>query len=93
VRVGVTHEPDWLVISVADTGIGIEASAIDTLFEPFRQASRDISRNYGGSGLGLSICRRLAELHGGTIRLESQPGSGTTATLRLPASRLLAAAR
>ena len=93
VRIAVAREPDWLVIAVADSGIGIDASAIDTLFEPFRQASRDISRNYGGSGLGLSICRRLAELHGGSIRLESQPKSGTTATLRLPASRLLAAAR
>jgi signal transduction histidine kinase len=91
VRVAVAREPDWLVISVSDTGIGIAPSVIDTLFEPFRQASRDISRTYGGSGLGLSICRRLIELHGGTIGLESMLGAGTTVRVRLPAARLLAA--
>jgi signal transduction histidine kinase len=90
VRVVVRREPDWLVIAVADTGIGIEPAVMATLFEPFRQASRDISRTYGGSGLGLSICRRLVELHGGSICLESKPGRGTTALVRLPAARLLA---
>ena len=91
VRIAVRREPDWLAISVADTGIGIEQAAIGSLFEPFRQANRDIAKSYGGSGLGLSICRRLVELHGGSIVLASEIGAGTTATIRLPAARLIAA--
>jgi signal transduction histidine kinase len=78
-----------VVIDVADTGIGIPPAAIGELFEPFRQAAPEIARKYGGSGLGLSICRRLVALHGGRIDLDSAPDKGTTATIRLPASRPL----
>jgi signal transduction histidine kinase len=82
VKVAVLREPADVVITVADSGIGIAPEMIPKLFEPFRQ-------EYGGTGLGLSICRKLAELHGGQVMLDSAPGAGTTATLHLPASRIV----
>jgi signal transduction histidine kinase len=75
------------VIVVADTGIGISPDVIAHLFEPFRQADAEISRRYGGTGLGLNICRNLVELHGGTIAIESAVSRGTTVTVRFPAGR------
>lgn len=75
--------------SIADTGIGIELSKEDPLFEPFVQADGSIKRRYGGTGLGLTICKRLVELMGGQIWLES-PGidRGTTVTFTLPAKEV-----
>jgi len=70
-------------ISVADTGIGINLSKKDLLFEPFVQADGSIKRCYGGTGLGLTICKRLVELMGGEIWLESA-GQGTTVTFTIP---------
>ena len=76
---------EWrLVLEVSDTGIGIEEAVQKTLFSPFQQATNDISRRYGGTGLGLSISSRLAELMGGSIRLQSTPGKGSTFTVELP---------
>ncbi len=77
---------DTVCFSVKDTGIGIEAEAQARLFQPFEQAAATTARLYGGTGLGLSISRRLAEMMGGTIHLESTPGSGTTVGLTLPLS-------
>ncbi len=72
-------------ISVADTGIGIDSDRGDLLFEPFVQADGSIKRRYGGTGLGLTICKRLVELMGGQIWLESPgKGQGTTVTFMLP---------
>jgi signal transduction histidine kinase/CheY-like chemotaxis protein len=65
-------------IRVRDTGIGMDAEALDRLFKPFAQADETIQRSHGGSGLGLSITRRLAELMGGTATAMSQPGRGST---------------
>ncbi|MEP7262928.1 MAG: ATP-binding protein [Bacteroidota bacterium] len=63
--------------SVRDTGIGIETDKAESIFESFTQASSSISRQYGGSGLGLTICRQLVEMQGGRIWLHSEPGIGS----------------
>ena len=76
---------DWVEIVVADTGIGIDTNQREHLFEPFVQADGSIKRRYGGTGLGLTICKRLAELIGGHIFLESEGlGMGTKVRLLLP---------
>ncbi len=67
-----------VLFSVADTGIGIPDDKIDLLFQPFSQASTGYRREFQGAGLGLSICKRLVELMGGNIAIESEPGKGTT---------------
>jgi signal transduction histidine kinase/DNA-binding response OmpR family regulator/HPt (histidine-containing phosphotransfer) domain-containing protein len=73
-----------LHFSVRDTGIGLSQNEMEHLFRPFSQADSSISRQYGGTGLGLTICRRLCELMGGTIDVESTPGQGSTFHFRLP---------
>jgi CheY-like chemotaxis protein len=67
-----------LRFTVQDTGMGIDAEARDRLFVRFTQADSTVSRKYGGSGLGLSICKQLVELMGGTIGADSEPGRGST---------------
>lgn len=74
----------WLEISVHDTGIGIPAHHLESIFEPFDQADHSIPMEYGGTGLGLSITKRLVELHGGTIKVRSEIGKGSTFTVTLP---------
>ncbi len=71
-------------IRVSDTGIGIDPEAQKIIFEPFRQANRSIGSNYGGVGLGLYIVRRLLDVLGGAITLDSTPGKGTTFRVCLP---------
>ena len=73
-----TEEPGWLRFAVADTGIGIAADKIASLFSSFTQVDTSIARRYGGSGLGLSIVRRLVELMGGRTWIESRLGAGST---------------
>jgi PAS domain S-box-containing protein len=77
-----------LIIVVADTGIGIAAEDLDKVLEPFGQVDSSMSRKHRGTGLGLPLTRGLVELHGGSFKLESTPGAGTTVTLRFPARRL-----
>ncbi|MFC2146675.1 two-component regulator propeller domain-containing protein, partial [Acidobacteriota bacterium] len=63
--------------TIRDTGVGIPGDKLDTIFEYFQQADDSITREYGGSGLGLSICKKIANLMGGDIRAESEPGKGS----------------
>jgi signal transduction histidine kinase/ligand-binding sensor domain-containing protein/FixJ family two-component response regulator len=73
-----------LSISVSDTGIGMPADVLDRIFDPFAQGDESTTRRFGGTGLGLTICRELLSLMGGQIVVRSVPGSGSTFTVRLP---------
>jgi signal transduction histidine kinase len=85
VRVGLARAGDEAVVTVADTGIGIEPDVLGHIFDRFRQADSTITRRHGGLGLGLAIARHLAELHGGTVSAESKGlGHGACFTVRLP---------
>jgi signal transduction histidine kinase len=75
------------LITVTDTGIGIENDDFDKLFRPFHQIDTGLNRKYDGSGLGLSICKRLVELMGGTMHVESSPGRGSLFGFTLPRER------
>jgi PAS domain S-box-containing protein len=78
-----------LRITIQDTGIGIPAEVLPNLFAPFRQGDNSISRRFGGTGLGLAISRKLMELHGGTVDIDSIVGQGTTVHLTFPSDRLI----
>jgi PAS domain S-box-containing protein len=84
VEVAVRREPAWVAVAVTDTGIGIEEGQMEKIWDPFWQAEHPLTRRAGGSGLGLSIARRLAGLLGGDIHVSSAPGDGSTFTVRLP---------
>lgn len=73
-----------LHVIVKDTGIGIEKSKLNSIFDVFEQESSSISSEFGGSGLGLSITKRLVELHNGDIQIESKKREGTTVEIKLP---------
>ena len=75
---------DWLEITVSDTGIGMTSEQTEKLFEEFTQADESMTRKYGGTGLGLAISRQLCRMMGGDVSLVSEPGEGTTFTVRLP---------
>ena len=80
----------FLHIDVVDSGIGIDSDQLEKIFEPFSQADNSNTREYGGTGLGLTICKRLALLLGGDIEVESRPEEGSTFSLRLYAGEIRA---
>jgi len=86
VTLNVSIENKCLKIVVIDSGIGIEASRLDTIFSQFKQADDSITRKYGGSGLGLTISKHLVSLMSGTIKVESIVGHGSTFSIELPIS-------
>jgi signal transduction histidine kinase len=85
IRMEVVRETDTIVFRVEDTGVGMKAADVRRLFQPFVQVDSSNTRKHEGTGLGLAICRKLCELMGGTIDVQSAEGVGTTFTVRLPA--------
>lgn len=84
------NSKDEFLIIVRDNGIGMEPEEISKALAAFAQVDQRLSRKYEGIGLGLPITQALVELHNGTLRIDSQKGVGTTVTVRLPSSRLVA---
>jgi signal transduction histidine kinase len=72
---------------VHDTGIGIAPEDIPRILEPFGQVESSLTRGHEGTGLGLTLVKRLTEKHGGTLAIVSAPGQGTTVTVRFPPER------
>jgi two-component system phosphate regulon sensor histidine kinase PhoR len=85
IRVSATSSGDQVVIEVTDTGIGIPPEDVPRVFERFYRVDKSRSREMGGTGLGLSIVKHVAQVHGGTVDVESTVGKGTTFRLRIPA--------
>ena len=84
VTVRIAPAEGGVALSVSDTGVGMSQEQRARLFTPFVQGDRTIARRFGGTGLGLTICRQLADMMGGEIGVESVPGQGSTFTARLP---------
>ncbi len=79
-----TREGEQVLVSVTDSGIGIESKTIPLIFQGFRQANGSATRQFGGTGVGLVLVKSLLELHGGSISVDSTPGKGSRFTFSLP---------
>jgi signal transduction histidine kinase len=86
VTVGARADEEGLAVWVQDTGVGIAPEDQERVFREFEQVDNSLGRQHQGDGLGLALTRRLVELHGGRIRVESAPGRGSTFTFTLPAA-------
>jgi signal transduction histidine kinase/class 3 adenylate cyclase/ligand-binding sensor domain-containing protein/ActR/RegA family two-component response regulator len=86
ISISAEEEDSLLRITVSDTGIGIAGDKLESIFIAFEQADGSVARDYGGTGLGLSVTKQLVELHGGTITVNSELKKGTDFTFTLPAS-------
>lgn len=91
VTITANAENGAIVVSVIDTGIGMSQEDIGRVIKPFQQAETNISKSQVGTGLGLHLCHNLMQLHGGEISLQSVVGEGTTATVKFPPDRTMAA--
>jgi signal transduction histidine kinase len=89
----VTPDQTAVRIEVMDTGLGVDAEARETLFEPFRQADGSMTRRHGGMGLGLAISRHAVQLMGGTIGMEDRPGGGSIFWVELSLPNAMQAVR
>ena len=88
VSVAASADMAGLHIVIADTGIGMRQEDIPRALESFGQIDGTLARKYDGTGLGLPLAKRLVELHGGTLKIDSTVGTGTTVTVSLPPGRL-----
>lgn len=77
------------VISVIDTGVGIDQEDLDRIVQPFERGETAFSRTHDGAGMGLALAKSLTEIHGGNLEIDSQPGRGTRVVLRLPSERVV----
>jgi two-component system cell cycle sensor histidine kinase PleC len=91
VRVSAWSTDEELVVVITDNGVGIQASDLARVFQPFEQGENNLARSHDGTGLGLSLCKSLIELHDGTIQLDSHEGKGTTVTFQVPICGTMAA--
>ncbi len=87
IQVSTYAKDGWAFIEIEDNGIGIEPEALRYIWEPFYRADKSRSRDTGGYGLGLSLCKTIIEAHDGTIDIRSIPGKGTTVSLALPSEK------
>jgi signal transduction histidine kinase len=71
-------------LEVEDTGIGMDPGGVETLFDPFRQESEGLGREYEGTGLGLTVTKKAVDQMGGSIDMETEKGEGSRCTVRLP---------
>ena len=85
IEIDVTNDAGQSVLRIKDSGVGIPATLLPRIFDLFVQGERTLDRRAGGLGIGLTLVRRLVQLHGGTIEAHSAPGQGSVFTLRLPA--------
>jgi two-component system cell cycle sensor histidine kinase PleC len=83
------HDADGVTLRVVDNGIGMEPADIAAALTPFKQVDNSLARKYEGTGLGLPLAKSLLEMHGGSLDLVSELGSGTAAICRLPAARIV----
>jgi signal transduction histidine kinase len=88
IECSVSADAAGIAFAVTDTGIGIPAEDLERVLEPFIQVDSSLNRRHEGTGLGLALVKIMAELHGGSLRLDSDVGSGTIATVIFPLSRL-----
>src|SRR5262249_25670502 len=80
----VANGRDWIELAVADTGIGMTPEQQAKLFAEFTQAEATTAQRFGGTGLGLALCSKLARMMGGDVTVTSEPGKGSVFTVRLP---------
>ncbi|MBU3155528.1 HAMP domain-containing histidine kinase [Clostridium estertheticum] len=88
ILVNINDKNKFIEISVSDNGIGIEKKYLDMIFDRFKQVDKSLSRNAEGTGIGLSLVKSIVELHGGTITVESQYGSGSKFTVSVPSGKV-----